>query len=205
MNKPGTLLRTMPYNISHPQHICETILVSLPMDRRLTPESKVVKDPAFRFSSERTVTSKTVSIRLDFETLADQVDAERTGEYLTNIKQAIDDLGYAIWISKDMAQTTFTPVAEGGVKTSEIASNPAVSGRNTSLFLFLVFLAGLGGGLYWFLRRRGQISAGSPLSSPESLHRCNFCGKTELTAPELDFRVSGDGEEYCHPHLPKPR
>ena len=36
----------------------------------------------------------------------------------------------------------------------------------------------------------------------EALHRCATCGATELTNPNLEFRVSRDGEEYCLPHLP---
>jgi membrane associated rhomboid family serine protease len=37
----------------------------------------------------------------------------------------------------------------------------------------------------------------------ESLHKCKACGATELSDPNLDFRVARDGEEYCIAHLPK--
>ena len=37
----------------------------------------------------------------------------------------------------------------------------------------------------------------------EPLHRCTTCGATELSDPNLDFRVARDGEEYCVPHLPQ--
>ena len=37
----------------------------------------------------------------------------------------------------------------------------------------------------------------------DSLHRCTICGRTDSTAPDLDFRVSKDGHEYCIDHLPK--
>ena len=40
-------------------------------------------------------------------------------------------------------------------------------------------------------------------SGDEALHRCAVCGATELTDPNLDFRVARDGEEYCIAHLPK--
>src|SRR5215469_3123323 len=40
-------------------------------------------------------------------------------------------------------------------------------------------------------------------SETESLHRCAVCGATELSDPNLDFRVARDGEEYCMAHLPK--
>ena len=36
----------------------------------------------------------------------------------------------------------------------------------------------------------------------ESLHKCAICGRTELTDPDLEFRVARDGEEYCMAHLP---
>ncbi len=37
----------------------------------------------------------------------------------------------------------------------------------------------------------------------EPLHQCKTCGATELTDPNLDFRVARDGEEYCLAHLPR--
>jgi hypothetical protein len=39
-------------------------------------------------------------------------------------------------------------------------------------------------------------------SDHESLHKCAVCGATELSDPNLEFRVARDGEEYCIPHLP---
>ena len=38
-----------------------------------------------------------------------------------------------------------------------------------------------------------------------SLHHCKVCGRTEVSSPELDFRVANDGEEYCTAHLPSRR
>lgn len=37
-----------------------------------------------------------------------------------------------------------------------------------------------------------------------ALHHCAVCNRTEITNPELDFRVSKDGQEYCREHLPRP-
>ena len=50
--------------------------------------------------------------------------------------------------------------------------------------------------------RRRRFEAQSR-SSTETLHRCAVCGATEITDPNLDFRVARDGEEYCMTHLPK--
>src|SRR6476646_3848743 len=49
-------------------------------------------------------------------------------------------------------------------------------------------------------RKRFETDSRSPV---ETLHRCAVCGATELSDPNLDFRVARDGEEYCMAHLPK--
>jgi len=48
-------------------------------------------------------------------------------------------------------------------------------------------------------RRRFEVQSRSDL---EPLHHCATCGATELSDPNLEFRVAGDGEEYCTQHLP---
>jgi len=57
-------------------------------------------------------------------------------------------------------------------------------------------------------RHRHEVSSrrkryeGQARSETEPLHKCAVCGATELTDPNLDFRVASDGEEYCVAHLP---
>ena len=36
----------------------------------------------------------------------------------------------------------------------------------------------------------------------EALHECVVCKRTDVTSPELEFRVARDGQEYCREHLP---
>jgi len=48
-------------------------------------------------------------------------------------------------------------------------------------------------------------SRGVPPPLPEeSLHRCEQCNRTEISHPDLEFRVTSGGHEYCREHLPKP-
>jgi membrane associated rhomboid family serine protease len=60
-------------------------------------------------------------------------------------------------------------------------------------------------------RHRSEVSARrkryarSARSEAEPLHKCAVCGATELSDPNLDFRVARDGEEYCTAHLPRPQ
>jgi len=50
--------------------------------------------------------------------------------------------------------------------------------------------------------RKERFEAATRRGPAEPLHRSAACGATELTDPNLEFRVSRNGEEYCIPHLP---
>jgi len=50
--------------------------------------------------------------------------------------------------------------------------------------------------------RRARFEASKREADP-ALHRCETCGITEHSNPDADFRVTGDGREYCTAHLPK--
>ena len=47
-------------------------------------------------------------------------------------------------------------------------------------------------------RRKQFTEAIEPV---ETLHKCYVCGQTEVSSPELEFRVSVDGNTYCERHL----
>ncbi|MGI8819978.1 MAG: rhomboid family intramembrane serine protease [Chthoniobacterales bacterium] len=63
----------------------------------------------------------------------------------------------------------------------------------------------------FFQRARNRQEVGSrrqrfevqSRSESEPLHRCATCDATEASNPNLEFRVSRDGEEYCLEHLPR--
>jgi len=48
-------------------------------------------------------------------------------------------------------------------------------------------------------RKRFEIQSRGP--DGQALHHCAICGATELSDPNLEFRVASNGEEYCLPHL----
>ncbi len=51
--------------------------------------------------------------------------------------------------------------------------------------------------------RRSRYKANS-LTIVDTFHKCSVCGRTDASDPELDFRITDDGIEYCSGHLPKP-
>src|SRR6266550_4734770 len=74
---------------------------------------------------------------------------------------------------------------------------------------FMNYLIFFGPEIIYEARHRGEVSARrkrfaqQSRSEAEPLHKCAVCGATELSDPNLDFRVARDGEEYCMAHLPK--
>ena len=50
--------------------------------------------------------------------------------------------------------------------------------------------------------RRQQFQMAAHTDGDTTLHHCKVCGATEASAPEKEFRVAADGEEYCLTHLP---
>ncbi|MEX1111678.1 MAG: hypothetical protein WEB31_07745 [Chthoniobacterales bacterium] len=79
---------------------------------------------------------------------------------------------------------------------------PAKAAMAASLTNYLLFfLPGLV--MNWRTQRRDAVRlAGFKGPTESALHCCHTCGRTENSDPGLDFRVAGDGEEYCHEHLP---
>lgn len=49
--------------------------------------------------------------------------------------------------------------------------------------------------------RRRQFAAAKAKPGTE-FHRCEHCGRTDVSDPALEFRVGVDGKEYCDEHLP---
>jgi hypothetical protein len=64
------------------------------------------------------------------------------------------------------------------------------------------------GPAWWESRRRRREQLGRraayerAVEDAGTLHCCHTCGRTEVSSPELEFRVARDGNEYCRAHLP---
>lgn len=50
-------------------------------------------------------------------------------------------------------------------------------------------------------RRRGFNAKNAPAG--EAFHTCSVCNRTDVSDPQLEFRIGGDGGEYCVEHLPE--
>jgi hypothetical protein len=52
------------------------------------------------------------------------------------------------------------------------------------------------------VQRRKSFNA-AKMSDAEAFHTCTVCARTDVTDPQLEFRIGNDGLEYCSEHLPK--
>jgi hypothetical protein len=51
--------------------------------------------------------------------------------------------------------------------------------------------------------RRSRFDRDVRTPASATMHECAVCHRTEVSAPDLEFRVGRDGQEYCLEHLPK--
>jgi hypothetical protein len=49
--------------------------------------------------------------------------------------------------------------------------------------------------------KRKKAFNSAKASSSEAFHTCSVCRKTDVSDPQLEFRIGRDGEEYCVEHL----
>ena len=85
----------------------------------------------------------------------------------------------------------------------------SLSTKAAILVSFLNYFVFFGPTAYSKLRARTETETRrrkfdrKAVSGEDTLHRCAVCKRTEKDSPELEFRVSRNGEEYCLDHLPK--
>jgi hypothetical protein len=84
-----------------------------------------------------------------------------------------------------------------------VGQPPVVAATLGAAFLnYMIFFRRDLPGIFGRAMPRAARPATKPSRGEATLHRCETCGKTEATHPDLEFRVSSDGHEYCREHLP---
>ena len=82
-----------------------------------------------------------------------------------------------------------------------------LSAPDKALGIFLSMLPVMAFAWPMFKRATAQKLRGkNPLAAAAkgtAFNECSVCQRTEISNPELEFRVAEDGSEYCNEHLPK--
>ena len=200
LTRPEMRLRTMPFRVSFPSHVTEQFEVQLEEPPKIKPEHLEIKDPAFHFIYGSKMTEKgLLRLRYEYTAQATEVAAERTAEYSANIKRAREELEYLLWRPDPAAAhtavrpATNSPALGSGLDRSMIL---AVTGA-----IFMISVAGLKLWQHERMRRRRQLRVREP---GPALHACAICHRTDVSHPDLEFRVAGDGRDYCIDHLRRP-
>jgi hypothetical protein len=50
--------------------------------------------------------------------------------------------------------------------------------------------------------KRKKVFQSAKLGASGAFHTCAVCGKTDVSHPQLEFRIGADGGDYCMEHLP---
>lgn len=199
--RPDTPVRTMPLAVKYPARVTQVIEVNLPEVARFKREKSEVSDPAFHFSYAAEPSEKRLTLRYDYEALADNVPASATARYVSKLENMWNMTSYVISVPAKSAKLPFAGTGLTSADVQTPALNPAPTGFAGNPTAWVVLSAILAGGIVLFFRDRRKVPPAVAAETQDPLHRCVVCGKTEESDGSIEFRVSGDGEEYCMEHL----
>jgi transglutaminase-like putative cysteine protease len=126
-------VRQAPLAIEYPIRVQQNLIVHLPEEWPVEPDTMTVENPAFRYHSEVGYSAQTLKLGYSYEALADHVEPAALDRYQEDRKRLYDDTGYVL--SYDPNQTS----------TFAIAPVPAVT-------VLLAFAFSIWGSIRWLYR-----------------------------------------------------
>ena len=96
LTKPVETDRKQPLGIDFPQHQILRTEVTLPETWPNDVGRKTISDPAFTFQKNYRCAGNQLVIEYEYRSLADSVPPERVGQYLQQLNQSLQSLGYTM-------------------------------------------------------------------------------------------------------------
>jgi len=96
LNVPSTKRRVMPYSLTHPLDVSQTITLNLPEPWNVTVASKTIKSPAFRFTSEINYVGNAIKIYRAYSTSNDHIEADETKDFIDKVQAAQENLTFQL-------------------------------------------------------------------------------------------------------------
>jgi hypothetical protein len=97
VKKPLVSFRAMPLGLNYPNHQVFRAEIALPLSNPVTPGSWAVNNPAFHFHKTVLRSGGKVLLEQEYDTLADSVPVDALPNYLSQLDQASDLLGYSLF------------------------------------------------------------------------------------------------------------
>lgn len=133
LSKPTSRIRTMPFAISHPDHVTQRVIMNFPTPLNLTNDLTEVSNPAFKFSLKEIASDQRVELVYHYRSLKNQVSAGDMPAYLKAIDAAEDVLVYGITVP-----TSYQSMSVGEIRES---LNGEESFKPTWILFFVAALA----------------------------------------------------------------
>ncbi len=107
LRKPETIKRLMPYKIEHPVHIQYKTKILLPEEINVDSDNNIIEADAFIFMNNVKCKNKIIELGYRFKTYKDHVLAEDISDYIKNIDEVINYMGFTIYKKDNQAFASF--------------------------------------------------------------------------------------------------
>jgi transglutaminase-like putative cysteine protease len=97
VKKPLVSFRSMPLALKYPEHQVFRAEITLPLSNPVAPGTWAVNNPAFHFHKTVLRSGGKVLLEQEYDTLADSVPVDALPNYLSQLDQASDLLGYSLF------------------------------------------------------------------------------------------------------------
>ena len=185
LNKPETMIRTMPLEFDYPLDVRENVTFNFPETVEVEKKTTVTETPTFRYERVVDQNGHAVTIRQSLRARRNSVDAKDVPDHLTKMNAIWSEIGYRL----------YPEGAQPAVTESRASVLPAKWGLG-------IFIVGAFVGLSWMLatRRRPLMPAAAiafrPGEAPASAVAVN--GSHEINA-HLAGLACSCGAQHCNP------
>ncbi len=97
VKKPLVSFRSMPLGLKYPDHQVFRAEITLPLSNPVAPGNWAVNNPAFHFHKTVVRSGGKILLEHEYDALADSVPVDAMPNYLSQLDQASDLLGYALF------------------------------------------------------------------------------------------------------------
>jgi hypothetical protein len=103
MPKAAASTRKAPLSVPHPVHVLHRLVVRARAPFRIASRHETIRDDAFAFSSDRSVSGRELRLSFDYRSLADSVAPERIKGHQAAVERVKDELSVAV--TSDLAES----------------------------------------------------------------------------------------------------